>query len=107
MSERIKETENGRYKFVNTNPYNSDEGFWSKIEDNPYISHRMPFDCPGCGCMFYNKDDSYYFKWGVCGDCYINFLEGRDDLNLKTNENRASYCKSKVLEKKSSKVDSY
>lgn len=96
---KFKETENGIYEWIGTNEHNSDEGFWSQIEDKAISSHRMPFACPGCGGMFYNKDDQYYYRWGVCSDCYVDFLEGRDNLGLKSNEERAAYCKTKILER--------
>lgn len=37
----------------------------------------IPYKCPACENFMQNLDDSYFFKWGVCSECAINYLEDR------------------------------
>jgi hypothetical protein len=37
---------------------------------------KIPFWCPNCKKIIEPLDYKYIEKYGVCGDCYINYIEG-------------------------------
>ena len=41
---------------------------------------RVPMWCPQCrSTMLDNKSNSTYYKYGVCINCYIEFIEDREN----------------------------
>lgn len=40
--------------------------------------YKVPFSCPLCKRIMRGKSTQTYFKHGVCIDCTINFVEGRE-----------------------------
>lgn len=98
----IKEDDYG--KLMWKQPEGCSEGWWSRIEEEHLTESRIPFSCPSCSMMLDNWSVSFYNRWGVCSDCYHDFLEGRESLpRFKNNGDRATYCKQKLEEKTLSK----
>lgn len=94
----IKEDDYG--KLIWKRPEGCSEGWWSRIEDEDITESRTPFYCPCCVSVLDNWSNSYYNRWGVCSDCYFDFLDGRQDLpKMTSNSERISYCKQKREEK--------
>lgn len=94
-----KENEKGWWTWKQ--PEGCAEGWWSREEDPKIVESRTPFACPACNEMLDNWSASYYNRWGVCANCYIDFLEGRDNLpEFPLNKDRAAYCREKIAEKK-------
>ena len=42
-------------------------------------SLKVPFSCPLCKLIMRGKSTQTYFKYGVCVNCTIQFVEGRED----------------------------
>ena len=43
-------------------------------------SHEVSRDCPVCGAYsFSSQDDLYMTKFGCCFNCYIQYIEGREE----------------------------
>ena len=43
-------------------------------------SHEVNRDCPVCGAYsFSSQDDLYMTKFGCCFNCYIQYIEGREE----------------------------
>lgn len=40
---------------------------------------RIPLSCPLCERIMRGKSSQTYFKHGVCVNCTIQFVEGRED----------------------------
>jgi hypothetical protein len=84
------------------------EGFVVKTRDPEQQSlrdkYKMPYKCDCCSKFMEHVDDMYFYRWGVCSDCAINYLEDRQNLeHLKFNKDEAqSYVKSKIEQKKCS-----
>lgn len=76
---------------------NSPEAVWVRVGDYKEAL-RTPIACKACRKFLMNIDNSYFNTWGVCCDCYVNYLEGRE-LNLKNNEERVEHCRVRHLEK--------
>ena len=100
MKDKIIERDDGRFRWVDTG---HGSGFWEKIiEDEQMVHDRIPTTCRACDSWMYNWDRTYHLRYGVCSDCYINYLEGRENLpTFKNNDERAIYVKQKIAEKKS------
>lgn len=99
----LKEDDYGR-KFVWKVSSGGEEGWWSQIEDKEFTENRIPWSCPCCKLMIDNWSASYYNRWGVCSQCYYNFLEGRKNLpEFANNKERAAYCIEKMNEKNKNK----
>lgn len=95
-AKKLQERDDGIYEWVDCG---HGSGFWSKVIDEELQSYRIPTDCI-CGDWIDNWDKTYYLRYGVCSDCYINYLEGRTNLpEFKNNEDRRSYVKQKIEEK--------
>lgn len=77
-------------------------GYWVREEDSEKVKFRVPMSCPACDHLLDNWKATYYHRWGVCNDCYYNFLDGRN-LPKMSNEERAEYCSEKVKEKELNK----
>jgi hypothetical protein len=72
---------------------------WIKREEDWKQALRMPVSCRACGALHMNIDTSSFFRYGVCKQCEVFYLEGRDISNLKTNEERVEFCKAGIAEK--------
>lgn len=81
------------------------EGFVVKTRDldwqNLRDEYKMPYKCDCCSKFMFHVDNSYFFKWGVCSDCAILYLEDRPSVeHLKFNKKEAQeYVKSKIEKK--------
>lgn len=93
----IKETDSGMYKWVQPEPL--EPGYWSMIEDEKITQYRTPMACPVCDHLLDNWKAQYYYRWGVCNNCYFEFLY-LNPPELKSNKERELYCKQKMAEKK-------
>lgn len=71
---------------------------WQKVRDE----YKIPYKCPCCEKYMEHIDDSYFYRWGVCSDCSINYLEDRQNLeHLKFNKKESqAYVSLKIQEKK-------
>lgn len=78
-------------------------GYWSRIEEDWKTENKAPLACPSCGDLLDKWKVKYFYRWGVCNNCYYDFLEGRELKNLKSNKDRAQYCSKKMAEKKGNK----
>lgn len=97
-SKKTKEQHDGIYEWVDSG---HGSGFWMKQEDEQMIHDRIPTSCRACNSWLYNWDRSYHLRYGVCADCYITYMEGRENLPaFKNNDERAEYVKQKIAEKK-------
>lgn len=69
--------------------------------------YRMPLSCPACGSLFYNWDKQFYYKYGVCADCSIDYIEDRDlphDL-IRDWDRLLAYVKQKISEKEKKEIN--
>lgn len=95
---KYKETHEGIFEYVDCG---HGSGFWMKVEDEQKVHDRIPIKCRACENWLYNWDRSYHLRWGVCADCYVDWLEGRENLpKFKNNDERAEFVKQKIAEKK-------
>lgn len=46
--------------------------------DEELRKYKIPFSCPLCGLIMKGKSTQTYLKHGVCIDCTIQFIEGRE-----------------------------
>ena len=50
------------------------------IRESKFKKARQQRNCPICGkYSFSNKDDIYMVKFKCCFDCYIQYIEGREE----------------------------
>jgi len=50
------------------------------IRENKFKKPTTDRDCPVCGkYSFLSKDDIYMLKFRCCFDCYIQYVEGREE----------------------------
>lgn len=76
------------------------EAVWIKREQDSWKQAlRMPIGCHACGKFMTNWDTSFFNRHGVCSECFVNYLDGRDLPDLKRSEDKIAYCKSQVKEK--------
>jgi hypothetical protein len=99
---KTQERDDGIYDFF---LYNEEQGpnhggFWVRREDDWKQELRVPLACRACTHLLMNWDTQFHHKWGVCHNCYYDFLEGRDNLPaFRTNMDRSAYCKARIEEK--------
>lgn len=96
---KIKETEDGKkFEWIDCG---HGSGFWSVIEDQDIAKERQPLACPACNSILYNWDSSYFNKWGVCCNCFIDYIETNSNFPNFGNDNRkrAEYIKEKHAQK--------
>lgn len=96
---KIKETEEGKkFEWIDCG---QGSGFWSSIDDQEMQDARQPLTCPGCNGLLYNRDSEPYNRWGVCADCVVDWIEGRENLPDFKNNNKlvGAYVKEKIAEK--------
>lgn len=63
--------------------------------------YKMPFACYACNKLMYNFDNKPFFRYGVCQECFISWIDGRDlseDL-LRDRAGLLAYIKEKIEEK--------
>lgn len=104
---RTKEDDDGIWDLV---AYNDDDltdntGFWRKREEEWKYEARVPLACRACGRLLGKWDTQFIHRYGVCAECNVDWLEGRDLSHLKSNEERLAYCKSKIEEKNAQRKD--
>lgn len=101
---KTKENDEGVWDFV---AYNEDpqdlSGYWVKREAEWKQELRVPLACKACGTLLFNWDTQFIHRFGVCANCNVDWIEGRDLSHLKSNEDRVEYCKSKIEEKNARK----
>jgi len=51
------------------------------------IALKIPAFCLACGKIMAPVDTKHYEEWGSCGDCYIEFIEGREKNFLRGQDN--------------------
>lgn len=81
----------------------SDEKISQELRDQ----YKVPFSCPGCGTLMYNWDTKYFYRYSVCADCTIEYIEDRqlpEDL-VKDRASLLSYVKTKVFEKQKKDIN--
>lgn len=91
---------------MNKDDFSPEERKEQEEYENLRQSHRMPLACPACGSLFYNWDKSFYYRHGVCADCTIEYIEGRnlDEDLLRNREELAKYIKQKISEKNKKEI---
>ena len=98
-NKKLKETHEGIFEWIDAG---HGAGFWAKQEDPQTVHDRVPFACRACGNMLYNFDHTYHLRYGVCANCHVDYLDGRENLpHFKNNDARTEYVKQKIAEKKS------
>lgn len=40
---------------------------------------KVPIRCPFCGYLMKGKSTNTWYDWKCCMDCYIEFIESRED----------------------------
>lgn len=73
-----------------------DQG-WEEIRDR----YKVPFSCHACGKLMNNWDTQFHHRYGVCGDCAVDYVEERDlspEL-LKDRPALLKYVKEAIQEK--------
>ncbi len=75
----------------------SDEKISQELRDQ----YKVPFSCYACGCLMYNWDNSAFYKYGVCSDCSINYIEDRElpENLFRDRVALLEYVKTKISEK--------
>lgn len=97
---KTQERDDGIYDFFLYDEAEGIRGFWVKREDDWRQALRVPLACRACNTVLMNWDTKYHHTWGVCANCYIDHLQGRDNLpKFRSNLDSAAYCKSKIEEK--------
>lgn len=41
--------------------------------------HRVPIRCPMCSYLMKGKSTNTWYSWKCCMDCFIEFIEGREE----------------------------
>ena len=100
----VLETKEDDYGFMEKVLYEgSSSPVWIRKEDPSKQELRMPWSCRACNAVMMNIDTTPFYRWGVCADCNINYLEGRDLSTLKSNSDRVEFCKAAIKEKERQK----
>jgi hypothetical protein len=62
----------------------------------------VPSCCRACGNLMFNWDNKYFYKNGVCCECTINWIEGRDlpEDVLKSRDSLVKYVLDCIQQKK-------
>jgi hypothetical protein len=108
MTKRIiktKEDDEGVWDFVayTDNPQDL-SGYWVKREAEWKQELRVPLGCRACGTFLMNWDTQFVHRYGVCANCYVDWLEGRENLpEFRGNADMVAYCKAKIEEKNTKK----
>ncbi len=55
------------------------DGYKLKQKDNGRLAHKLPFFCPNESCRRITStlDDPYMLEYGICYNCYVLLVEGR------------------------------
>lgn len=102
MTKRILETKQDDYGLMDKVVYEGcSEAVWIRRDDWKK-ELRMPVGCKACGVFMKNWDTQFFNRSGVCSDCHINYIEGRD-LNLNSHAERVAHCKALIEEKQRKK----
>lgn len=58
------------------------EGYKEIIRDEEIADlrqqYKVPYKCPACIQLIDNWDTKYWYLYGVCSNCFINYLDGRN-----------------------------
>lgn len=103
MTKQFKETDDGMFEWVDAG---HGAGYWRKIEDSFITQFRTPERCPACSAGLDNwAIEKFYHRNGVCADCSICFLDGRNfpEGHFKTRNDKVEWCKQKIAEKSQNK----
>lgn len=100
--DEYKETDKGFVKtqkidHVQVETIIHDQG-WEELRD----TYKIPFGCHACGKLMYNWDKQFFYRYGVCADCTVDFVEDRDlpaEL-LRDRKQLLDYVKKSIEEKK-------
>ena len=73
-----------------------------KIDQKERSRNIVPWACHACGFLMYNWDKTPFYRYGVCSDCSINYVEDRDlpENLIRDRDKLIEYVKEKVAEKK-------
>jgi hypothetical protein len=52
-------------------------GYWVKDDVKNAHKHKKPFFCPHCKKICGSIDSDYTDKYGICWQCYAEFVEDR------------------------------
>jgi hypothetical protein len=107
MSKRtVLETKQDDHGFLEKVLYEgASQPVWIRKEDPDKQELRMPWACRSCDNLMMNIDQTPFYRWGVCRNCEVDYLEGRDLSHLKTNADRVAFCKAKKEEKELQKIE--
>lgn len=67
--------------------------------------YKIPFSCYACNKLMMNWDDKFFFRYGVCANCTINYIEGREleESLLKDRKKLLIYVKNAIEKNKNRK----
>lgn len=70
-----------------------------KISQELRDEYKVPFTCPACGLLMYNWDTKYFYRYGVCSNCSINYIEDRElsEALIKNRPGLLEYVKNSIL----------
>lgn len=81
---------------------NNSEAVWIKKDDFKK-ELRMPISCKVCNKFMMNWDTKFFYSSGVCADCHINYIEGKES-EMTTIAERVEYCKKMIQEKQDKNI---
>lgn len=98
---RYRETEHGLQE------WNEEGQFWVRVfteeEQKERLEDKIPAYCPACNHFIDNWKAKNYYLWGVCYDCYIEHIEGRELSKEKDLSTIRRVVKEKIELKKKAK----